>query len=711
MLRFIHELHPQLTLDFYQILWVYSSDIVYQGDLNQGNAYAIRAIKDLQEADLPPIGRYGAHYLLYTCKTILGDISPFLRLWDADSVSVNDIENSWDVKNQGWQYWPLTTDNPVHLLSLLASGFTMRRSTLLLQAIIKEKHDIITILSNSIGIPLQDEVDIFSNIRCIWEVLKYQNFHDIIKKVVSEITEFHWNFNGFDAIPKERREDWLLVFVACMEPKAINFIIQVLQWKYPNANEELFLYAIDLIMILPSKLWWHFAFKDFDVDETEFFEQGRIIVLKKLLSFGVDLNRTALWQTRIWRHLLACNEDSSSSDERNIAIAALTPLIKLLIEEGATVNIRFSSASVTYFQGVLHSLMNYPEFAKAWVPREPLEVVFLLSDPHIFGIMLEKHTSIASFCQSILLAPHGVCEFHKDLIQAIRDRDIFALYDMWHKRVCTPESLLATALQEDDLAAAKNLFHRYKADPIILNMCTMIISDIVDVDKDTKYYTSCFSILTSMLQQGVNFGTLPKFRENLIRGYNKLLVDTISHGDVDILKVLLDFVKGEGSGGYPMYLELQNMELSPVPVAAAKNLGCLKHLIQRGFCINGYRRYAGLDRPHYHTALSRVLETGSMEILSYILQQGADIYSPCCGESCELIGRSKLGCRKHCAVEYAILDGRIDALALFLEVDPGCYGLALAVSKDSNHGYIQDYIRDWKPRLPQQTVAGASLDA
>ncbi|KAK6515987.1 hypothetical protein TWF281_004577 [Arthrobotrys megalospora] len=222
----------------------------------------------------------------------------------------------------------------------------------------------------------------------------------------------------------------------------------------------------------------------------------------------------------------------------------------------------------------------------------------------------------------------------------------------------------------------------------LINCVVKVARKLVYLDNTDQIYKEGLALLRSTLEQTIGLNITHEFGDvHYPKGYVGSLQSAMDPDKIELFNILLDFLPGAGSGDPTIYLKLQKERFNPVPGAAGRmGLDFLKSLLQRGFSINEPTQMKlPMGLSYAITALSEALQTGDMKILTYILQEGADIYAPCGSISS--------------AVGHAVLDGRIDAVALLLAVEPDCYEIALREAIAYSRGYMEDYLRKWKEEL------------
>ncbi|KAK6504984.1 hypothetical protein TWF481_006917 [Arthrobotrys musiformis] len=144
--------------------------------------------------------------------------------------------------------------------------------------------------------------------------------------------------------------------------------------------------------------------------------------------------------------------------------------------------------------------------------------------------------------------------------------------------------------------------------------------------------------------------------------------------------------------------------LSAVQLAAGSgSLHCLKALVARG-CDIEYPP----DPFNGSTALQEAIRNGKLPCLFFLLSKGADIYTVAAPHE-RILGMVELPTRKPPALEYAILEGNIDAVSLILQAEHDCQSIALGFAQKHQKSAIATYIEAWKPGSHKNTT-GADIE-
>ncbi|KAK6526468.1 hypothetical protein TWF694_005054 [Orbilia ellipsospora] len=518
--------------------------------------------------------------------------------------------------------------------------------------------------------------------QCIWEVIPENQLLRVIRKVASgEISTDDWELevsdSDYEKIELTYDETLLLMHLACMRPEMLDYIIEILGRRTPTltTKNQLILAAIDLI---PFKFGSRLLYLSEDIGWPP--RENTLYVLKRLLGFGADPSQTNLWRTVIWNAVDLKYNDLDGDQ--------LVQTFEILLSAGADAEITFTHSFMkTVMPPKAHSNLDI----RIVYATKPLDLAFWAEKVTIFCILLQKAKDLESFIWKIISYSSESVVVLPEFILAVRARDANRVKELWNHRFQYLGQDTFLLSRQNRFDTAKEILLRYKAKSEIIGLVEGVTSAITANGHSTndadEMRVRGLELLISLVTEGVCFLDIPEFREaDCIGGYNWSLRTAAEKGNTELLKILLDIGFGISQDS-SIYLEWQRIGVNPVPHAARYSLGCLKILIERGFSI---RRPAPNEYKSSVTALEVALESGNLKILSYVLREGANIHAPCDQYST--------------AIEYAIKLGRIDALALLLEIDGTSHGIALAlVSKSVGVSkYIKDYVHNWRkvPDLP-----------
>ncbi|KAF3906038.1 hypothetical protein ABW21_db0206429 [Orbilia brochopaga] len=495
-------------------------------------------------------------------------------------------------------------------------------------------------------------------------------------------------------------------------PGMTDYIIQVLHWKYPSKPEEGFQRVIDMFPALDledpgygdvynsSSLYSNIA-GSFD---------DHIEVLELFLGLGLDLGESRLWRGTIWFWLLDTNyaylyspdesdesNDSDESDESDAVDSGVicetstlgACLVNVFLEAGADVDQDIS------VEELYPSIDNLEDdrccgriallYGREWV--KPIEVAFLLTNPSIFFLLMARNADTSSFFPEAKTFEEKDWSILPEIIQAVHARDQILIQKLWNDRtpVNSFKTKFALALRQGtDKTAAQVLIRQCESPPLLLEAFSYFIEIRSEWEMDQPENLWLRQTFQETLLQAARNWDL-EFEESQAKVYTYALEWSLKDGDMTMLNLLLDSAKSA-------ILQNLKMQQNLVPFASELWPEGIKVLLQRGFDINDVRiKEWSRDwttkqiEYKYYSALYYAIDRGGLHLLTSLLSEGANIYAPCA------IYPS--------AVAYAVIQGRIDTVALFLEVEPYCYSLALEATAHTEHRYMIDFVRDWKPTV------------
>ncbi|KAF3281120.1 hypothetical protein TWF970_002292 [Orbilia oligospora] len=648
----------QLKFQLYQLL----DEVTHDPVVKTGRGRSLQDIlANISAGNLQPRNAREANSLLRACK-IRGDLSVFFKLWNKDILPVWRLESEAELNIDFSNYVPLFTDHASHLQLLWESGFTYRVFSILLRAILLNQTDATQYLCKQMGLGFGEIAPISAGSRpqFTWRLLDYATFYGIVKKVVSE-------FQTLDccnpivcdyALGKHAQspEDGFLVCLTFMEPGITKYIIEVLQWKHNLPAEKVAQMAIDLL-----KTGWRLEYSDFMGIET-----GPLIpeesVLEILLQYGPDPNQTKYWQTTLWKNIFELDgieSDNISGSTRSQKMTHILHILQLFLNAGARVD-REVDLDIWARGARRLSRINFPEwktsekrefFAAMDHAETPLEIAFSLETCWIFCLLITKsentdkiHNWIASRYPSVL----------PGFIEALHNQDAKLLEAYWNTRIqiLTPIDKAIHALHSGDLGTFEELIVQCKDHSKLLD----IVLRLGEIASEAS----------------------PGIPLTIVRHYC----------NCSLKKVLALALNQDFGIVHTTAIEERCASLL-VHAAYNSNLNAFKLLIENGFDVDsGVFLSSKKSCIPDITPLFIAIENGDLDLATYILHQGGNIYVSCGGTGS--------------AVEYAFISNRIDMVSLLLEVHPDCYEAALGAvkrrsSKMLGHVHISDFIRNWKP--------------
>ncbi|KAK6351162.1 hypothetical protein TWF718_004332 [Orbilia javanica] len=643
----------QLKFQLYQLL----DEVTHDPVVKAGRGRSLQDIlANICAETLQPRNAREANSLLKVCK-IRGDLSVFFKLWNKGILPVWHLEIESKVLGLLSYYVPLFADRARHLKLLWESGFTYRAFSILLRAILLNQTDATQYLCKQMGLRFGEiapisvasnpgardrDISAGSRPQFTWRLLDYATFYGIIEEVVSEFLELPRCRNPIVcdyALGKHAQspEDELLVCVTFMEPGITKYIIEVLQWKHNIPVEKAAQMAIDLL-----KTDWQLEYSEFIGIETGPLTPEES-VLEILLQYGPDPNQTKYWQTTLWKNILELDELESDNIAGSTCSREMTKvlhILQLFLNAGATVDRR---VDLDVRGARRPSRYNLPEwetsekrefFATMDHAETPLEVAFSLETHWIFCLLITKSDDtdkirnfIASRCPSIL----------HEFVEALDNQDAKLLEAYWNTRIqiLTPVAKAIHALHSGDPGIFEELIFQCKDHSQLLDIVLRLGEIASKASPGIPLTTNCQTLLQLLFEKGEKSTRL------------------LAHA------------------------------------AYSSNLNAFKLLIENGFDVNngffpGSNKWWILETP----PLGIAIENGDLDLATYILHQGGNIYVSCGGTGS--------------AVEYALIMNRIDMVSLILEVHPDCYEVALRAvkrrgSKMLGYVHISDFIRNWKP--------------
>ncbi|KAK6515986.1 hypothetical protein TWF281_004576 [Arthrobotrys megalospora] len=418
MLESVRKSHPEFRIQLYDIL----GDIRTSGIL-ENRDYFMRVLRDIQEYGAPPESVDHVMRLLSACKVVSGDITIFLKLWDPERVSVKAIDET-AIKYHRPDNSALCTDNPAQLEVLLELGFTAKIWTLLLRAILLDNFDIAMLFFRHLRIKLPAERPEFSTSKCIWRLMDEATFAKMIHNVAVDaaITRRyhyyrHWmHCHDPPTLSENDIEDWLITLLACIRPDMTDYIVQVLRRKYFTTRSQVCTWSIDLIYWQISDETIMLLAKYFGSNWNFIRYEGRVLALERFLNFGVDPNKTELWQETLWGLLAEGGTLQFGGAE------VFREVLKLLLDAGADLDI---DLELEFVDQINREFVPHTQVCGFRVAK-PIDLVFVLPDPAPFCALLQPIPSGAldSFVRKLTLFSTTKAALNPDFIQAVCDRNL-----------------------------------------------------------------------------------------------------------------------------------------------------------------------------------------------------------------------------------------------------------------------------------------------
>ncbi|KAK6525891.1 hypothetical protein TWF281_010935 [Arthrobotrys megalospora] len=758
MLTFVCDRHPQSGRRLYQSLqkYLYSWEAQLTSYRDLGDI-----VSDILGAGLYPESAAEARDLLSACKTGMGDLSVFRKLWDPLKVPIEAFGNC---RYEKLEDSPVYTEDPAQLRWLLECGFTELKYTVLLRAIIRNEKDIVQVFCAHLGLKLgQSNIGILGQDeepKYVWKLLGRKVFSEIFENSMEEIARiFESQFldkpDIWESLDSLQWQEYVLVQVACMEPLLTGYVVRGLQIMR-NGDELSVASAIELAIELL-----------FDTDPlftrlVEFLNFGAITdpdpkpVLRRLLNYGViDPNETSLWQTNIWRWLILDYRLPNGW------------IIKLFIDAGADIN---RPLNLYCLEGI-KTQADSSTLGHFNIPRTgtPIEVAFVLKTCSVFCLLLQKSATIDELCHKLTSSKRF--NIHPEFLQAVKDRDVDSVAKYWSTRIRNPNTEVIAALRKGDVDTARAIIleknNALRPVSLALGITDMIRLRFCDRDtsgrrqpfhpdpknclgepKPPPVHKNSTEILGLVLETEVDFRPEwrlwnSRYKKEYYRRVKYFIVEDCLP---DVLRPLLKFrptsttpkegmeetdgeeVEEMGGLGETDDKDMEDMEEIEEAMmeclathsytyameqgvygnllyhAAAHSVDCLKLLVEEGFGVDAClsKEKISVDDEVIvtsRTALYGAIKRGSIETVAYLLREGADVFRPC--------GRASS------AVEFAISKRRIDPLGMILEAVPDSRAIALAAVDDAKYQddhYIVEYVRNWKPKKRSDEMGGANVD-
>ncbi|KAK6343508.1 hypothetical protein TWF730_011098 [Orbilia blumenaviensis] len=664
-------------------------------------------VSDISNANLAPQTVQEADDLLCACKRKPENFSIFRRLWDPVKVSVQELDNYGGTRSS-----QLEDCDVAQLKWLLECGFTGGRRLMLLRAIILNRHEEMRVLCESLALKLLEPAAEPATInqdmetKDTWELLDKPTIYDLVAKCAIKVYGERYeslpqiSFNG--APEPCQPEFHLLIEAACLQPRFTKYVVETIQWKLSISAEQAALVAIDTTPIINGlpRLAEALSPSRFRMSGPGCLRpksQDRLFVLKTLLGFGVNPNETRFWRTFLWDEALVIINSPYPNHQGK---RRLYQVFRLFIDFGANIH---GSLDPIFFRtaGYHHIYVNMDNFDDQELDK-PIEVAFRYKDSGLFRLLMRRSACTLRLCSHLTSGKyHGV---NLELIQAIQDRNQDVIKELWDQR--TPNMAVTSALEKGKIDAARDIIVN-KAGELRLTPLFLEVAGLYSYHRLPA--ADCYEILGLLLGLGAKFDIDPQdsykkcecqdlrtLQEHRKSKYKTLLQDASRMKDVRFFKFLMALYPSRAEAfdthyaDPPRYHQFQENRIFQLGLASTSSLEILKFLISQGFHIEEPAfecdKYCG----HAFSAIYGAIMGGDIEILAYVLSEGANVFAPC-GESSS-------------AIEAAISQGRIDSLALILEAVPNAYPLALAIVEDPQYltrygssEYVIEYVRTWRP--------------
>ncbi|KAK6527558.1 hypothetical protein TWF694_004541 [Orbilia ellipsospora] len=451
----------------------------------------------------------------------------------------------------------------------------------------------------------------------------------------------------------------------------------------PSLIEERFTSVINAIPILDITPIWLFEPNPFSFTEAP----PRLhlpYVLERFLAFGAQPNDTEFWQFSVWKAW------TYSKDNNLFLKNTKIELLDVLINAGANIDRDLSDELAEYIGKA--QLPNKTVSVTISFPIKAIDVAFSLLDSLLFCYLLSKTSNVDSLVQRIRSYAHCENIVTTEFIRAVQQADINNIQKHWGQRIQDYRLQFASVLERGDVQSAKTMIleHRYRS--VMPSLVSAAFTIICKRLPETALYDSIVPIFQSLLAGGYNFSQIteelePKCEDEYLES---LCLAMASH-KIYLMDLLITLCIGSSPTDNLASRRIDSILLSPkvrvnmVSKAASINVEILKVLVQKGFSVTESYFSSGTWGSEIVSPLGRALTEGNMNSLTYLLQEGVDIYAPCTYYTS--------------AIAQSVFQGRLDALALFLAVDPGCYMIALEATEDrrASYQYIKEFLANWKP--------------
>ncbi|KAF3168224.1 hypothetical protein TWF788_010954 [Orbilia oligospora] len=706
LLELILRTHTGIKLRPFKIFDMF----LYPGQIFASDANWIEmALKDIEITKDLPESHENLGSLLFACKHARGNISLFQRLWNRKAFPEFIKWSGFAEYHFLDESTPLLTNDESTLKLLLSLGFTGFKWALALRAMLLENYSITKVFLEHDGLVQSDRSSLpgpgdSCGHNHVWEVFGIPMFYEIVAQfVTTEIVPYHTSSTLKTLSPADFKlaldynTNRVLVWAACINPEITEYVIQVMKWANTALTEsEVVKLAIELLPCWPGEPRKHDYWVNYNLNTILNLDDNfhPLLVFRKLFRADIDLTQTELWQHLIWKSLYR----RSFFDNGEPSPDDLLEYLRIFLQWPGAVNCDLDlHPSLRREYSRVHGVRNISD------PIKPIVAAFLSKEPAVFLLLLESGASIADIptkrdAQSDLT-------INTEFIDACQTQNLRRVCDLWDYRI-EPADKFKVGLSERDqveaylhrweLEAINNLLPHLK-DPLSrLKVFQFVVKGAIRLVRSSRHDRLVY---LSIIQSLINSGTLLSVKDSSIMGYESslsylgseyplILRLAIDIADLGLAEVLLEvaqrvnlYTQEHGGEAFSLGELLCKEYLEHMYYAAMKGPGALKCLMRFGFDIN--ESASAQSELRGSTALSGALTSGNMDTLVFLIQSGADIYAPCGSYQS--------------AIEFAIREGRIDAVALILAVDPNCHYLALKAAEKTEYEYIAEYVRNWTP--------------
>ncbi|KAF3281095.1 hypothetical protein TWF970_002269 [Orbilia oligospora] len=707
LLEFILRIHNGIKLRPFRILGMFGYRRRF---LTLNTNWIEMALKDIETTkDLP-----GSHedlgLLLLACKRARGDISLFQRLWNRKAFPEFITWPGFSMGDCLHESTPLLAEDESILRLLLSLGFTRFKWALALRAVLLDNYSITKVFLEHDGLIPSDRSSLPGpGDSCghshVWEMLGIPMFYGIVAQFVTTEIIPRYATSAFTTLSPadfklalEYNINRVLVLAACLNPEITEYVIQVMEWANAALTEsEVVKLAIELLPCCQDEPRKHNYWVYYNVNRILNLRSNfrPLVVFRKLFRTDIDLTQTELWQHIIWKSLY---RRYSFGDKEPPAGGSLEYLRIFLQWPGAV------DCELDLYPLLRNGYSKAHAFCNISDPIKPIVAAFLFEEPAVFLLLLESGASIVDI-PTERDAQLGLT-INTEFIDACQTHNLRRVCDLWDYRIEAADKFRISFSGGDQVAAYLRGWEPEAISDLLPHLQDPLSRFEVFkfVIKRVKRLTSSFGharlVYFTILRSLIDSGILQDIRDSDDRGhgesfsnfnseYPATLLTAIKDDDLEFAEILFEisdhlnlYVRENGDEVLFSVVNKINRKYTPYAFYAAfYGISALKFLMRQGFDItvpDKDPRSSGRL-----TALHGALLSGNMDTLVFVLQSGADIYAPC--GDCES------------AIESAVCEGRIDAVALILAVDPNCHYLALKAAEKTEYEYIAEYVRNWTP--------------
>ncbi|KAF3292767.1 hypothetical protein TWF132_005465 [Orbilia oligospora] len=559
--------------------------------------------------------------------------------------------------------------------------------------------------SNDDQIPVTDLIQIFHG-----AIQHIYNPKDIEKPESQSGTMFRWATEEYGDIMNDLRKNdlpevalWEMLLIGhlvTLRPSSSNLLLEFLSHKYPRVYFETYIFHIVHRMRYHPEKYFEIHYGG---------ENNYIDVLHMLLSRGVDVNfNLDSLISPVSYMIQECSLFADIEYPKDFELES--SVLDLLVEAGSDINA---------------PLLYYPEkdidTKRLWYYQHlrPVDMAYWGDFKEYFCYLLSQDVCLDRFPMKTM---DSRCDWIPCplFIQAAHNCDLEYVSEHWDTRMrwsdapylCPGNSNPFPAIEMKatyDIKATKELLDLKNPTPApeeLFNLIAVLAategrrSDTKGPVLTKKEIECGFALISKAIQ---NHWVKVDFVMPYDNYFCSPLCLSIIYDNIRLMEHLLN-LKAD-----PLVycnISMWQPRLSAVQLAAGVSLRLLKALVARG---------ADVNQPPCHfqgsTALHQAIENGKLSSLSYLLSQGADIYTLDTRERTFLIEfRRKQPVSGKSALEYAIFKGRIDAVSLILQAERGCLLMALEFARKHHQSTIAMHIETWKSGSPENITEDIDED-